>query len=841
MSNRYLYPNFSKDTPIDRIIQKNLLTCRPDTSIQQAANLMAQRQSSSIVVIKDKKAVGIWTEHDSLRLDLNDPSFLFKPIKEVMSKPVKTLPYHTTIGVVQNCMHELQIRHILITDEKEKPLGIVSTTDLSLNQGFESYLHIKTIKEIMATNPLIINGNLSLSALIPIMRTQDVELAVVREDMHDSSNDGVISERDLIKYIAVNDISSSINRLATRPVYHLAPNDSLWKARNLFITKKIRHIVIKEGDEVIGTLSHKQVIYGYEGAINEDDCDILKAYEKRFTDFSLDINLTRQIINNSLESILITDKDNTIQFVNPAFTHITGYFPEEVIGKKVSILSSGRHNLKFYQKMWRKIKEHGFWKGEIWNRKKNGQLYLELLKITAIYDTNGEVINYLGTCSDITYIRENERKIERLAFYDPLTTLPNRRLFENQITEAIKSSQRLNKQLAVIYLDLDHFKSINDTLGHEAGDKLLIILTNRIKLALRTTDILARIGGDEFVILLHDIKQIDSVELVCQRISKKLNEAVKLNEHTLRVGCSLGVSIFPEHGQTATELLRNADIAMYRAKAEGRNTYALYQAQMQLPQSRFLALNTAFREAVETTEELYFVYQPIVNFDGQMTFVEALARWKHPELGDISPLEFIQLAERTGLIKDFSAISCQLLISQISKWLDKGFALKPVSINISPLQFWDQGFTDSFLEFLHKKKIPTNLFKIELTEGVILSHHQKAIEKLNTLHDNGIKIYIDDFGTGYSSLSYLDKLPISGIKIDQQFIKNMSTNKASRAILAAVASLAKELGVLSVAEGVETEEQFKTLQSFGIDLMQGYYIDKPLSSEEFEKKWLKIK
>ena len=369
--------------------------------------------------------------------------------------------------------------------------------------------------------------------------------------------------------------------------------------------------------------------------------DLRRALEQRDQALALsrqNLQMAERVIDASLEGIIITDPNGVIEYVNPAFCQVTGYSEEEAIGRTPALLSSGRHDAIFYRQMWHELDTHGYWRGEIWNRRKGGALYLERLTITAIGDDDGKVTHYAALFTDITLIRENEERVRRLAYYDPLTRLPNRRLLEDRLKLAIRHAHRQQQGLAVIFIDLDHFKQVNDTLGHAVGDELLFQVAQRLQSRLREDDTLARLGGDEFLALLPELNSLEEVTLVARRLIDAIAQPFEVLGNTFRMGCSLGISLYPEDGTSADALVRSADTAMYRAKREGRNTYRLFRAEMNDHDSRLLALESALRDTVESGEGLAVHYQPLVNRDsGEVEGAEALVRWAHPEFGSVSP------------------------------------------------------------------------------------------------------------------------------------------------------------------------------------------------------------
>ncbi|MDP5291130.1 EAL domain-containing protein [Oceanimonas sp. CHS3-5] len=826
----------SADIAIERLMHTGLLTCTPDTPLREATERMASRRCSSILVMDNHQAVGIWTERDSLRLDLTRPDNLDLPIRRVMSQPVNSLPRHTPVSEAEQWFRQHQCRHLLVVDDDGLPIGMVSQTDMALKQGLEPYLSLRRIKEAMNASPLVLPGTLSLARAATELLSHNQDAAVVSCSPVQL---GIITERDMVRCIARHPGNTPIGELASRPLLSVSPDDSLLHARDLLIDNRVRHLVVRQGNKVVGLVGFREIINGVEHRYLEQLQQALAQRDQALHSSRLNLQLAERVIEASLESIVVTDADNRIVFVNPSFTHTTGYSAEEVIGRTPAMLSSGRHDAAFYQSMWKTLHEQGYWRGEIWNRRKSGQLYLELLTITAIQDDNGNITHFAALFTDITHIRENEDKVRRLAYYDPLTGLPNRRLLEDRLELAIRHANRSKQHLAVIFLDLDHFKQVNDTLGHAAGDELLLDVSRRIRARLREDDTLARLGGDEFIVLLPELNETDEASRVARRLIDAIAEPFNIHEQPFRIGCSLGISLYPDDANSAEELLHHADAAMYQVKQEGRNDYRLFSRNMNRQQHQLLAMETALRYAVETGEGLSVHYQPQVSRAGRsLAGAEALARWHHPEFGQVSPAEFIPLAERAGLMVPLGMTLLHQVAAQQRRWMDMGMMPVPVSVNLSAQQFWQHNLLVQFRLLLAEHRLPAGLIGIELTESVLLDKQQQAIPLLYGLRELGCAIAIDDFGTGYSSLSYLQDLPVNSLKIDRSFIQRLGESRSSNAILAAVTGLARELEFKVVAEGVETEEQMQALDRYPVDLIQGYLTGRPVPADDFAEQWL---
>jgi diguanylate cyclase (GGDEF)-like protein/PAS domain S-box-containing protein len=539
------------------------------------------------------------------------------------------------------------------------------------------------------------------------------------------------------------------------------------------------------------------------------------------------------------EAIMITDVNECIIQVNSAFTDITGYQPEEVKGMTPRVLKSGVHDIKFYKTMWDSIKTHDGWRGEIWNRRKCGEIYPEHLVITAIKDASDTVTHYLSTFSDITLRKLNEEKIHNLAFFDPLTNLANRRLLEDHIEQALASSSRTLDYCALFFIDLDHFKNLNDTLGHKLGDELLVQVAMRLKECVREGDTVARPGGDEFIILLQNLgrDQIQAANYagkVAEKILARCNQPYLLSESQYVLTASIGINIFVGHDDSAEELMKRSDLAMYQAKAGGRNGVRFFDPHMQDVASRRSEIESDLRRALEDKEFVLF-YQPKVDAQGQLHGYEALIRWAHKEKGMISPMEFIPIAEETGLIIRLGDIVIEQACQRLAKsQKDPQKRHLTIAINISARQFKQADFVEKIEYYLHLYQVQPSRLELEITESMLMDEIKETTVKMNQLRNLGVNFALDDFGTGYSSLNYLKNLPLGYLKIDQSFVRDMLTDKDDAAIVETVITLAKALHLRVVAEGVENQEQADILKSLGCDLLQGYFFGRPAPIETLD-------
>ncbi|WP_027147969.1 bacteriohemerythrin [Methylobacter tundripaludum] len=537
------------------------------------------------------------------------------------------------------------------------------------------------------------------------------------------------------------------------------------------------------------------------------------------------------------DAMLVTDANNVILKVNQAFTRITGYSAEEVIGKTPNLLSSGQHDKTFYSSMWESINRTDAWQGEIWNRRKNGEMFPEWLIITAVKEPdekNEHVNNYVASFSDITSRKAAEEEIKQLAFYDPLTQLPNRRLLQERLKHSIDVERRDGKRLALLMLDLDRFKAVNDSLGHLAGDELLQQVAVRISARLRDVDMVARLGGDEFVVLLEDIAHAEDAARVAAEIIFVLGKPFQLTQsNDVQIGASIGISLYPEHGASYEMLMDHADAALYQAKDQGRGCYAYFSEDQTLAARERIALETRLRRAIEQGELRVF-YQPQVDIEsGRIVGAEALVRWQDPIEGLIPPLRFIPIAEETGLILEIGAWVLRETCRQGRLWLDAGLPPLTLAVNVSPQQFRRGDISALVATALNETGFPAEHLELEMTESGLMENQDHVMALLNKLRSQGIRLAIDDFGTGFSSLAYLKHFPLDVLKIDKSFIDDIPNLQDDMEIAATIIAMGHILGFKVLAEGVETPEQLAFLREKKCDSYQGYIKSPPVPAEAF--------
>jgi diguanylate cyclase (GGDEF)-like protein/PAS domain S-box-containing protein len=544
-----------------------------------------------------------------------------------------------------------------------------------------------------------------------------------------------------------------------------------------------------------------------------------------------------RLLLQSSEAALVTDADNRIVAVNAAFCHLSGYRLDEVVGRDPSLLSSGRQSKDYYAAMWQAIRADGVWTGEIWNRHRSGSIHPLWAVVSEVRDASGKLLNHVATYADIGERVEATQKLLHLAYHDPLTGLPNRLAFESQLELAIRSAERDGRQVALMLIDLDHFKTVNDTLGHPVGDELLKSVALRLRDCVRASDIVARLGGDEFVVVQPDIDSAMAAVSLAGKVRHRLaEEAHVIGPHQLFATPSIGISLYPTDGRDRETLLRNADVAMYHAKDAGRNNYQFYARSMNEAAGERLRLENALRRALAsvTPEHSPFSlhFQPQIDTrNGAIAGLEALARWHDPELGEVPPTRFIRIAEDSGLIQPLGDWVIWETCRQVRRFRDAGIDRLRVAVNISAQQLRHENLPALIRGVLSCYDLSAADLELEITESTAMQNPELTLSILDQLSDMGMMLAIDDFGTGYSSLAYLKHLPIQRLKLDRSFVKDLETDTNDAAICAATVALGHKLGLELVAEGVETEGQRDFLAALGCDFVQGFLYSRPLPAD----------
>ncbi|MDX8394305.1 MAG: EAL domain-containing protein [Mariprofundales bacterium] len=547
------------------------------------------------------------------------------------------------------------------------------------------------------------------------------------------------------------------------------------------------------------------------------------------------LRLGSTVFQCSAEGMMVTDINANIVAINKAFTIITGYSEAEVIGNKPDILKSGRHDKSFYTSLWQHLHDVGMWQGEVWNRRKNGEIFAEWLTISSVLDDNDKVLQYVGIFSDITELKVSQEKLDHLAHHDPLTQLPNRLLLHARLKHALARAHQEQHQVAVLFIDLDRFKNVNDSLGHPIGDVLLQKCAQRLLQCVTEEDTIARLGGDEFIVVLECVNDSQIAATTARSMIELMAKPFHIEKHVMVIGASIGISLYPDDGYDVTQLLKNADTAMYRAKDGGRNAYHFYTEELTVDAVERFALENSLRQALVNDEfELYF--QPMLSLNTHdIVTAEALVRWRHPEQGIILPDRFIPLAEETGLIESLGEWVLRAACIQAKQWQDQDLPAFNISVNLSARQLGGTNLVNIVLNILKETGLPPSSLELEITETSIIMHAEQALQNLKELRKLGITLSIDDFGTGYSSMDYLKRFSVHKLKIDQSFVRDIPGDRSNEAIVQAMIALGHSLNLTVIAEGVETHQQRQFLKKHDCDEMQGFLLSKPVEADTFSK------
>ncbi|MCD6527198.1 MAG: EAL domain-containing protein, partial [Desulfuromonas sp.] len=547
------------------------------------------------------------------------------------------------------------------------------------------------------------------------------------------------------------------------------------------------------------------------------------------------LNLSAKVFETTTEGITITDKDGTIEAVNPAFCRITGYSEAEILGENPRLLKSGRHDDTYYKTMWQALEQSGHWQGEIWNKKKDGEVYPEWLTINAMYDDDDQVKHYVAVFTDMTTMNEFIQKLDYQTHHHPLTGLPNRLLLQVRLEHSIQRATKGHYQGAVFCIDLDNFKHINDSLGHAAGDVILLEVADRLKEHSRAIDTVAHLSADEFILVLDKVRSTDDAVTRAEQFLHRLSQPFMIDNYELFVTASLGVTMFPTDSDNVDELLNHADVAMHKAKESGKNGYHIYSPELTDAALKRVVLESNLRRALDN-KEFILHYQPqVVLPEGKIIACEVLVRWLHPEMGLIPPDKFIPLSEETGIIIAMGEWILRTACQQWVDWNNQGLKLGKIAVNLSGRQIQQQDLPRMVQRILQETGCPAEALELEITEGFMMQHPEEAIAVLEQINALGVELSVDDFGTGHSSLSYLKRFPIHRLKIDRSFIRDMENNAEDHALVKTIIAMGNSLNLKITAEGIETEEQKRLLADLRCDEAQGYLFSKPVPAEEFAK------
>jgi len=818
--------------PVTRIMTTEILCGSPDLPVSEAALRMSEKRCSSILVTDAAGcAVGIWTEADALKSELNERSRQPLTLSQVMSSPVVTLSATTTVHDAVVTFHDKGIRHALIAGENGH-LGILSMTDIIRHQGGESFLGLRRLDTLETRPPCVLESGQTLQVAIDCMRDQNLDALVVRLS---SSTYSILTQRDIVRLVAQGQQNVALSKVCTRSLLAVSGRTTLTDARCVLMAHQLRHLgVLDAAGELSGLIGFFDILHSMEQAFLLELHQMLYERDQALSESQHSLLLAEKVFESTMEGIIITDGNGVILSVNPAFSRVTGYSSEEVVGRTPALLSSGKQLPGFYAYFWKSLKIEGRWQGEIVNRHKSGQLYTEHLCVTAVPGEDGNSLQYVGVFSDITQSKKSEQRLQFLANHDALTGLANRHLFSEKLQSELERMAKSDLHLALLYIDLDRFKLVNDTFGHHAGDQLLTHIADSLSELLPGDSLIARLSGDEFVVLLSDIESVQQVACRAQEVLDALSRETLVAGNTVFVSASIGISMYPEDGNSAETLLVNADAAMCRAKECGKSTFQFYASDMNARALERLWLESGLHRAL-LQNELELWYQPKVDLaSGELCGAEALIRWRHPEAGLIAPDRFIPIAEDSSLIVQIGEWVLRTACRDLRRWRDQNLFSGRLAVNISGRQFKFGSIVATVSQALAAYDLPSECLELEVTESVAMDDQHGMIDVLEQLQQLGVYLSIDDFGTGYSSLSYLKRLPVKGLKIDRSFIMDLQHDSDDVAITKAIISIAHSLGLDLVAEGVESGAQRDFLVQQGCRTGQGFYYSKPLMLDDFE-------
>jgi diguanylate cyclase (GGDEF)-like protein/PAS domain S-box-containing protein len=878
---------------VDQVMHAPLISCRSNTPMQEAARIMEQKKIRRLVVTRaDGSLCGILTRHDIVKaLQGRYVEYLH----ETILRTNKDL--QTTLSNLREAQQKVFLLNLLeqiddaiyiiesdsgrIIEVNEKACEMLGydrdTFCQMMAWDISSDIENETSWKRMQSRQKI-QGNLTRTTLhkrkdgtlVPVeinakylrYENKDYSLAVARDLTHiKRQEERLLLLRESFEAtpnaIAITDSDGSIHW--TNPAFSQLtgysenevdglPFDKIIEAEQQ--DKTVFRLIwqaLEERTTWRGELSNirkdgsrYQAAFTLTPVVGDDDdishyIAIIEDITERHTQMNR-LRLYATLFENTREGVMVTDGEGVIQMVNSAFSKLTGHSEAEALGKRPSILKSGKHDLAFYQELWSELLYSGHWQGEIWNRRKNGDVYPELLSISSVYDDQEILKYYVGVFSDISQLKQTEAKLEYLAHHDPLTHLANRRLLMTQLEYGLKSAHRKKEQVALLVMDLDRFKDINDSYGHLIGDQLLQLVANRLNHRLRESDLVTRLGGDEFAILLQGIEHMEDAAILASDIIHTLSEPCQLPDGLeLQIGTSIGISLYPEHGETAETLLQHADSALYQAKREGRARFCYFSEEMTQAAIQRIEIHNNLRHAL-AENSLSVAYQPQIEFDsGRIVGAEALVRWQDSTYGQISPDKFIPVAEETGLINRLGEWVMREVCLQGKQWLDENRPPLSLAVNLSVHQLRQGDFVERVQQVITETGYLAGQLSFEVTESALMEREIEALAVLKRLRHMGLHLSIDDFGTGYSSLAHLQRMPLDELKIDKTFIDDIPHMQEDMEITATIIAMAKNLGMIVLAEGVETEAQFQFLKQQGCDFFQGYLISPPLDANAFSR------
>ncbi|MEW6163857.1 MAG: EAL domain-containing protein [Pseudomonadota bacterium] len=790
-------------------------------SLAEAAERMWSARIGSLVVTENGRLAGIITEHDILAV-LRKAVSPATPVGEIASHEVVSCAPHTPAATAHALMASTGVRHLLVLADGGQVLGIASLTDFRDNRAVASIDPLTPVADLMRGEVPMLGPHDGLAAALDAMHEQLSScVLVVDAGRHPV---GMLTVRDSVRLFGAGAAPGVVllESVMSRPVLRVRRNDALDDAVRMMQANRVRHLAVVDAeDRALGVIFETEVVRHLEMA-RHHTIDRLK--------------LAASVYDHSHEGIIITDPAGIVIDVNAAFERITGYRYDEVVGRRAGEpIRSGQHGPEFYREMWHALGTTGLWRGEIINRRRNGELLVEMLTISAVRDSNGAVSHYVGVFTDITELRKSQDRLAFLNHYDPLTRLPNRTLLIDRMQSALERVRGSGRLAAVAYLDLDGFGAINEAVGHEQGDLILIELAGRLTHALRPGDTVARLGSDEFVLLLADLMRPIEAERAIEHVLASLGQPIGDMPATLPLSASIGMSFAPADGLDADALIRNANHAMLSAKRAGGNCLNLFDADQEHRSRTAREMLGRLRQAL-AQGELELHYQPQVNLrQGSITGAEALLRWRDPQRGLVPPGEFLPHVEESDFMATLGDWVLEAALRQIEDWLAQGLRLK-VSVNVAAQQLLQPDFIDRLRALLARHpQVPSELLGLEILETVVLGDVERVTGIIRAADELGIGFALDDFGTGYASLSHFRDLPVHILKIDQGFVRGMLDDPGNLAIIEAVIGLTAAFQRLVVAEGVETEEHGLLLLRLGCNVMQGYAYGRPMPATEFRR------
>ncbi len=822
---------FTGSKSVNSVMTKKILMVDKLQVIHHVVEQMAYYTAGCAIVVENQKPIGILTERDMAALIINEANINGLTMEQVMTSPVISVKTNTTTFDAVAVMNRNKVRRVLVVDEQQQIVGILIQENII--RDLESK-YIDFLKEILwkqdkaltksqedfqkQSNHLdnLLNSSLDMSIVVT-----DLDFNVVYLN-HDSASMFQLGEEQIIGH-SLNQLLKC-NTLHEPSLQQILP-ELMEKGEYWFNHLRSQNGSTSHIESRLTQMYEEKKRVGYI-LVSRDITDKLHT-EKRLL-------LASHVFDCAIEGIMVTNAKGTIQAVNPAFTEITGYSAEDAIGNNPRMLQSNRQSPEFYKNMWEAVLSAGRWQGEIWNRRKSGEIYPQRLSISSVKDLNGNITQFTAVFYDITDLKEKEEKINHRAYHDPLTELPNRLLFKDRLDQAITRARRNDCQLTVMFIDIDNFKKLNDTQGHYAGDQFLQKISAEFRSLLRDQDTVSRFGGDEFTILLDDNNSIQQGIIVAQKILNLFRKPFQIGDNEMYLGASIGISSYPEDGNNSEVLIKNADTAMYHAKENGRNNFQIFKAEMEIKIKQRVSLEFELRKALGRNQ-FHIFYQPIINLHTKsIVSIEALLRWDNDN-NSVPPDQFIPIAEESGLIVPIGEWVLRQTCRQMSEWQIDDVSGLAISVNLSARQFRERELLNTIERILEETHLKPEQLHLEITESSMMDDMASSIATLKALKKIGIRILMDDFGTGYSSLTCLQRFPVDVLKLDHTFIRNIGKNVDSARLAAGIISMAKDLRLEVVAEGVENEIQLRFLEEHGCDMVQGYLFHKPLTKEKLRE------